>query len=76
MAAIQTIGIDNVTFSIDYTFESTEKAVQFMRSAPPTKSEWRTQTPSESYGSTAVAVGGGATKKTEARRVMRNPSYC
>lgn len=34
MAAIQTIGIDNVMFSIDYPFESTEKAVQFMHSAP------------------------------------------
>lgn len=34
MAAIQTIGIDNVMFSIDYPFEPTEKAVQFMCSAP------------------------------------------
>jgi 2,3-dihydroxybenzoate decarboxylase len=34
IAAIQAIGIDNVMFSIDYPFESTEKAVQFMHSAP------------------------------------------
>ncbi|HEY4454687.1 MAG TPA: amidohydrolase family protein [Pseudonocardiaceae bacterium] len=32
--AIQEIGIDNVMFSIDYPFESTEQAAEFMRSAP------------------------------------------
>lgn len=26
--------VDNVMFSIDYPFESTEKAVQFIRTAP------------------------------------------
>jgi len=34
IAAIQAVGIDNVMFSIDYPFESTDKAVQFLRSAP------------------------------------------
>ena len=34
IAAIQAVGIDNVMFSIDYPFESTEKAVQFIRTAP------------------------------------------
>jgi 2,3-dihydroxybenzoate decarboxylase len=33
-AAIQAVGIDNVMFSIDYPFESTEHAVQFIRTAP------------------------------------------
>lgn len=32
--AIQTIGIDNVMFSIDYPFESTGQAAEFMRTAP------------------------------------------
>jgi len=32
--AIQTIGIDNVMFSIDYPYESTEQAAEFMRTAP------------------------------------------
>ena len=32
--AIQTIGIDNVMFSIDDPFESTEPAAEFMRTAP------------------------------------------
>ena len=32
--AINTIGIDNVMFSIDYPFESTEPAAEFMRTAP------------------------------------------
>ena len=32
--AIQTIGIDNVMFSIDYPFESTEQAADFIRTAP------------------------------------------
>jgi 2,3-dihydroxybenzoate decarboxylase len=32
--AIQTIGIDNVMFSIDYPFESTGPAAEFMRTAP------------------------------------------
>jgi 2,3-dihydroxybenzoate decarboxylase len=34
IAAIQEVGVDNVMFSIDYPFESTEKAVQFIRTAP------------------------------------------
>lgn len=34
MDAIQTIGIDNVMFSIDYPFESTRQAAEFMRTAP------------------------------------------
>ncbi len=34
MAAIQAVGVDNVMFSIDYPFESTEQAVQFIRTAP------------------------------------------
>ena len=32
--AIQEVGVDNVMFSIDYPFESTEQAVQFIRTAP------------------------------------------
>jgi len=34
IAAIQAIGVDNVMFSIDYPFEPTGKAAEFMRSAP------------------------------------------
>ena len=34
IAAIREVGVDNVMFSIDYPFESTEKAVQFIRTAP------------------------------------------
>lgn len=34
IAAIQEVGVDNVMFSIDYPFESTERAVQFIRTAP------------------------------------------
>jgi 2,3-dihydroxybenzoate decarboxylase len=34
IAAIQEVGVDNVMFSIDYPFESTEQAVQFIRTAP------------------------------------------
>jgi 2,3-dihydroxybenzoate decarboxylase len=34
IAAIQAVGVDNVMFSIDYPFEPSERAVQFMRSAP------------------------------------------
>jgi predicted TIM-barrel fold metal-dependent hydrolase len=34
IAAIQEVGVDNVMFSIDYPFESTEKTVQFIRTAP------------------------------------------
>ena len=34
IAAIQEAGVDNVMFSIDYPFESTEQAVQFIRTAP------------------------------------------
>ena len=34
IAAIGEVGADNVMFSIDYPFESTEKAVQFIRTAP------------------------------------------
>ena len=34
IAAIQEVGVDNVMFSIDYPFESTEKAVPFIRTAP------------------------------------------
>jgi 2,3-dihydroxybenzoate decarboxylase len=34
IAAIQAVGIDNVMFSIDYPFEPTGKAVDFIRSAP------------------------------------------
>ena len=34
IAAIQAIGIDGVMFSIDYPFEPTGKAVEFMRTAP------------------------------------------
>ena len=34
IAAIGEVGVDNVMFSIDYPFESTEKAVQFIRTAP------------------------------------------
>ncbi|MBS2547628.1 amidohydrolase [Catenulispora sp. NL8] len=34
VAAIHAIGIDNVMFSIDYPFERTEAAVEFMRTAP------------------------------------------
>lgn len=32
--AIQTIAIDNVMFAIDYPFESTEQAAEFIRTAP------------------------------------------
>jgi 2,3-dihydroxybenzoate decarboxylase len=32
--AITTIGIDNVMFSIDYPYESTAQAAEFMRTAP------------------------------------------
>jgi 2,3-dihydroxybenzoate decarboxylase len=32
--AIQTIGLDNVMFSIDYPYESTEQAAEFIRTAP------------------------------------------
>jgi 2,3-dihydroxybenzoate decarboxylase len=34
IAAIQAVGIDNVMFSIDYPFEPTGKAADFIRSAP------------------------------------------
>ena len=34
IAAIQEVGADRVMFSIDYPFESTEQAVQFIRTAP------------------------------------------
>jgi len=34
IAAIPDVGVDNVMFSIDYPFESTEKAVQLIRTAP------------------------------------------
>jgi len=34
IAAIQAVGIDSVMFSIDYPFEPTGKAVEFMRTAP------------------------------------------
>jgi hypothetical protein len=34
IAAIGDVGVDNVMFSIDYPFESTEQAVQFIRTAP------------------------------------------
>ncbi len=34
IAAIAAVGVDNVMFSIDYPFESTEQAVQFIRTAP------------------------------------------
>jgi 2,3-dihydroxybenzoate decarboxylase len=34
IAAIQEVGVDNVMFSIDYPFESTERAVEFIRAAP------------------------------------------
>jgi 2,3-dihydroxybenzoate decarboxylase len=34
IAAIQAVGIDNVMFSIDYPFEPTGKAVEFMCTAP------------------------------------------
>jgi 2,3-dihydroxybenzoate decarboxylase len=34
IAAIQEVGVDNVMFSIDYPFESTQAAVQFIRTAP------------------------------------------
>jgi 2,3-dihydroxybenzoate decarboxylase len=34
IAAIGEVGVDNVMFSIDYPFESTEAAVQFIRTAP------------------------------------------
>lgn len=34
LAAIQAVGIDSVLFSIDYPFESTEKAVAFIDTAP------------------------------------------
>ncbi len=34
LTAIQEVGVDNVMFSIDYPFESTEQAVQFIRTAP------------------------------------------
>lgn len=39
--AVQTIGVDNVMFSIDYPFESTGQATEFMRTAPlaPTDKE-------------------------------------
>jgi 2,3-dihydroxybenzoate decarboxylase len=32
--AIQTIGLDNVMFSVDYPYESTEQAAEFIRTAP------------------------------------------
>jgi 2,3-dihydroxybenzoate decarboxylase len=37
LGAVHAIGIDRVLFSIDYPFESTEEAVQFLRTAqyPP-----------------------------------------
>ena len=34
IGAIQAVGVDNVMFSIDYPFETTGKAVDFMRTAP------------------------------------------
>ena len=34
IAAIQAIGVDSVMFSIDYPFEPTGKAAEFMRTAP------------------------------------------
>jgi 2,3-dihydroxybenzoate decarboxylase len=34
IAAIQEVGIDSVMFSIDYPFETTGRAVEFMRAAP------------------------------------------
>lgn len=34
IAAIDIVGIDNVMFSIDYPFEPTEKAVEFINTAP------------------------------------------
>jgi 2,3-dihydroxybenzoate decarboxylase len=34
IAAIQEVGIDSVMFSIDYPFETTGKAVEFIRTAP------------------------------------------
>ena len=34
IAAIQAVGIDNVMFSIDYPFEPTGRAVEFIRTAP------------------------------------------
>jgi 2,3-dihydroxybenzoate decarboxylase len=39
IAAIQAVGIDNVMFSIDYPFERTGKAVEFMRTAPLTPAD-------------------------------------
>lgn len=34
MDAIQTIGVDNVMFSVDYPYEESEPAAEFMRTAP------------------------------------------
>src|ERR1700751_3806754 len=34
IAAIQAVGVDNVMFSIDYPFESSEQAVDFLTTAP------------------------------------------
>ncbi len=55
IAAIQEVGVDNVMFSIDYPFESTEKrssSSEPRRWLPLTRREWRTRTPSGSSGST------------------------
>lgn len=41
IAAIQAIGIDNVMFSIDYPFESTEEAVRFLDNAPLSEGDLR-----------------------------------
>jgi 2,3-dihydroxybenzoate decarboxylase len=41
IAAIQAIGVDNVMFSIDYPFESTEEAVRFLDSAPLSPTDLR-----------------------------------
>jgi hypothetical protein len=45
IAAIQEVGVDNLMFSIDYPFESTEKrssSSEPRRWLPLTKREWRT----------------------------------
>jgi hypothetical protein len=54
IAAVQAVGIDNMMFSIDYPFEPTGKAVEFMRTAPlalADKEKVGTGTPNVSCGS-------------------------
>lgn len=60
MDAIQMIGIDNVMFSIDYPFESSGRAAEFMRTAPlspRTRTGSRTATRNASWASSCRRQG-------------------